>query len=78
MGKGSNACKRNQARERKNVEVKAGKSQLKANKEALNVICKVCYTVFMQTQSVAQLAEHAQNKHNKDVKECFPDKFLNP
>ncbi|KOB64251.1 hypothetical protein PFHG_05566 [Plasmodium falciparum HB3] len=41
MGKGSNACKRNQARERKNVEVKGGKSQLKANKEALNVTCKV-------------------------------------
>ncbi|CAA9990818.1 conserved protein, unknown function [Plasmodium knowlesi strain H] len=75
MGKGSNACKRNQARERKNVEVKAAKSQLKANKDALSVICKVCYTVFMQTQSIAQLAEHAQNKHNKDVKECFPDKF---
>ncbi|KNG75929.1 hypothetical protein PFMG_02211 [Plasmodium falciparum IGH-CR14] len=68
MGKGSNACKRNQARERKNVEVKGGKSQLKANKEALNVTCK--------TQSISQLAEHAGNKHNKDVKECFPQKFI--
>ncbi|CXJ15792.1 conserved protein, unknown function [Plasmodium berghei] len=75
MGKGSNACKRNQARERKTVEVKGGKSQIKANQEALNVICKVCYTAFMKTQSISQLAEHAQNRHRKDVKECFPDKF---
>ncbi|KOB85222.1 hypothetical protein PFDG_00630 [Plasmodium falciparum Dd2] len=54
--------KRNQARERKNVEVKGGKSLLKANKEALNVTCEVCYTVFMQTQSISQLAEHAEKK----------------
>lgn len=29
----------------------------------------------MKTQSISQLAEHAQNRHRKDVKECFPDKF---
>lgn len=75
MGKGGNVCKRNQARERKIKQSKEPKSQLKAKQEALNVTCKICYTVFMKTQSIAQLAEHAENKHKKDVKECFPQKF---
>ncbi|KAL8435284.1 hypothetical protein Efla_002539 [Eimeria flavescens] len=33
----------------------------------------VCLQPFMKTQSSAQLAEHAKNKHSKTLDECFPD-----
>ncbi|CDJ39205.1 hypothetical protein, conserved [Eimeria tenella] len=74
MGKGSNACKRNTARLR--ADDKAGKepkSQLKTNQAAMSIKCRVCMQPFMKTQSPSQLSEHARNKHNKALEDCFPD-----
>eukprot|EP00070_Physeter_catodon_P036397 XP_028343291.1 uncharacterized protein At2g23090-like [Physeter catodon] len=74
MGKGSNACKKNTTRSRaEETKQKEPKSQLKSNQAAMSIKCKVCLQPFMKTQSVAQLNEHATNKHNKSVNECFPD-----
>ncbi|CBZ55346.1 conserved hypothetical protein [Neospora caninum Liverpool] len=74
MGKGSNACKKNTARARADeAKTKEPKSQLKSNQAAMSIKCKICMQPFMKTQSVAQLNEHATNKHNKTVAECFPD-----
>ncbi|KAI3657572.1 hypothetical protein MP638_002684, partial [Amoeboaphelidium occidentale] len=38
----------------------AGKSQLKQNQQALNIICKICRQAYMLTASTKILEEHAQ------------------
>ncbi|KFG56274.1 hypothetical protein TGFOU_314800 [Toxoplasma gondii FOU] len=66
--------KKNTARARADeAKSKEPKSQLKSNQAAMSIKCKVCMQPFMKTQSVAQLNEHAANKHNKTVAECFPE-----
>ncbi|KAI8143625.1 At2g23090 like protein [Fennellomyces sp. T-0311] len=52
---------------------KEAKSQLKVNAAAKNIVCKTCFQTFLTTASEKLLQEHASNKHNKTVKECFPD-----
>ncbi|KAI9474043.1 MAG: At2g23090 like protein [Benjaminiella poitrasii] len=48
-------------------------SQLKTNQAAKNIICKTCFQTFLCTSREKALTEHAANKHNKTMKECFPD-----
>lgn len=74
MGGGNaqkSAAKRakNQAKEKK----KGAGSQLKVNASANTIVCKVCYNSFMCTASATILAEHAKNKHEKTLTQCFPD-----
>ncbi|KAI8324357.1 DUF1909-domain-containing protein [Martensiomyces pterosporus] len=47
-------------------------SQLKVNQKAMSVVCQVCRTQFLCTISAKALEEHAENKHSKTIKECFP------
>ncbi|KAL1932061.1 hypothetical protein VTP01DRAFT_9117 [Rhizomucor pusillus] len=56
-------------------QAKAPNSQLKVNEAAKNVICGVCRQPFLCTSREKLLTEHAQNKHNKTIKECFPSKY---
>ncbi|ORZ00589.1 hypothetical protein BCR43DRAFT_485467 [Syncephalastrum racemosum] len=56
---------------------KEAKSQLKTNVAAKNIICGVCKQTFLCTSREKALNEHASNKHDKTVKECFPD-FVAP
>jgi hypothetical protein len=76
MGKG-NVAKAAQKRERnakKNAaSKKGGTSQLKNNEKAKTIICDVCMVSFMCTASRDHLAEHAENRHNKTMQECFPN-----
>ncbi|ORE10612.1 DUF1909-domain-containing protein, partial [Rhizopus microsporus var. microsporus] len=62
-------------RNAKQNQKKDGASQLKANAAAKNIICKTCFQTFLCTSREKALTEHAQNKHNKTMKECFPGKF---
>ncbi|KAL7067415.1 hypothetical protein ACR3K2_21900 [Cryptosporidium serpentis] len=74
MGKGGNACKRTQDRERKAANVpKEGKSQLKVNAEAMSLKCNVCLQPFMKVQTGPLLKQHWEAKHpKKTFEECFP------
>lgn len=74
MGKGANACKRNQARDRKDKSsAKEPKSQLKSNVAAMTVKCQICLQPFMPTQNRSQLQSHIDGKHSsKSFEECFP------
>ncbi|KAF8306042.1 DUF1909-domain-containing protein [Clavulina sp. PMI_390] len=69
-----NGAKAQQKRERNaKAAGSGGKSTLKANEAAKNIICKVCFATFLQTSRAPALLEHATNKHNKPGSECFPD-----
>ncbi|KAI8979467.1 At2g23090 like protein [Mycotypha africana] len=69
-----NGAKAQQKRERNAKNQKASaSSQLKANNAAKNIICKTCFQTFLCTSREKALSEHAENKHNKAIKECFPD-----
>jgi hypothetical protein len=71
MGNGAKAAMR---RDRQGKDGKAeAKSQLKVNEKAKNIICVTCRTTFLCTAKAKALEEHAQNKHSKTLKECFPD-----
>ncbi|KAI9012566.1 At2g23090 like protein [Phycomyces blakesleeanus] len=52
---------------------KAANSQLKVNEAAKNIICKQCFQTFLCTSREKALTEHAENKHGKTMKDCFPD-----
>ncbi|KAI8890079.1 DUF1909-domain-containing protein [Backusella circina FSU 941] len=69
-----NGAKAQQKRERnaKNSKKENG-SQLKVNETAKNIICKTCFQTFLCTSREKALTEHAENKHSKTMKECFPD-----
>ncbi|KAK6587985.1 hypothetical protein RS030_71126 [Cryptosporidium xiaoi] len=75
MGKGGNACKRNQCRERKVAAgSKEGKSQLKVNAEAMSLKCQICLQPFMKVQTGPLLKQHWEAKHPKKAfHECFPE-----
>ncbi|KAI0009430.1 DUF1909-domain-containing protein [Xylariaceae sp. FL0662B] len=67
-----NGAKAQQKRERNQKDSKVAKSQLKTNVKAMDIQCDICKSTFLKTTRAPQLNEHAQNKHNKSIKECFP------
>ncbi|RIB06429.1 hypothetical protein C2G38_2217148 [Gigaspora rosea] len=70
MGNGQKAQhKRERA---KGSAQKTASSQLKTNEAAKTVICKVCRNTFLCTVRQKALKEHAENKHSKNLEECFP------
>ncbi|KAM7207732.1 DUF1909 domain containing protein [Naviculisporaceae sp. PSN 640] len=75
---GGNGAKAAQKRER-NAKNAAGtaKSQLKVNEAAKDIQCDTCKATFLKTTREKALTEHATNKHNKTLKECFPN-FVAP
>ncbi|KAI8329225.1 At2g23090 like protein [Chlamydoabsidia padenii] len=70
MGNGQKAQMK---RERNAKAAKGPASQLKVNAAAKNIICKTCFQTFLCTSREKALTEHAENKHNKKMSECFPD-----
>ncbi|KAI8344963.1 At2g23090 like protein [Blakeslea trispora] len=69
-----NGAKAQMKRERNAKSAKKeNSSQLKTNQAAKNIICKTCFQTFLCTSREKALSEHAENKHNKTIKECFPD-----
>ncbi|MBW0483650.1 hypothetical protein O181_023365 [Austropuccinia psidii MF-1] len=71
---GGNGAKAAQKRERLNAKAagSTAKSQLKVNEAAKNIQCKVCFQTFLQTSREPALKEHAENKHKKNLVDCFP------
>ncbi|KAJ9123352.1 hypothetical protein QFC22_001551 [Naganishia vaughanmartiniae] len=52
---------------------KGGASQLKTNTASQSIQCKTCFQTFQSTAKVAELTQHAENKHsNKAKADCFP------
>lgn len=76
---GGNAQKSATARARKLEKDKAsGKGSQKAQNEAAkNIVCQICRSTFLCTSSQKNLEEHSSNKHNKTLKECFPNFSVN-
>ncbi|GAA99781.1 uncharacterized protein L969DRAFT_52118 [Mixia osmundae IAM 14324] len=72
---GGNGAKSAEARKRAEAKAKSnagGKSQLKSNAASLTIQCKTCLQTFQQTTKAPMLEEHAQNRHSKGLKDCFP------
>ncbi|KAL1855755.1 hypothetical protein VTK73DRAFT_8487 [Phialemonium thermophilum] len=70
---GGNGAKAAQKRERNQKEAKGtAKSQLKVNAAAMDIQCVTCKATFLKTSREKALTEHATNKHNKTLAECFP------
>ncbi|KAM0091300.1 hypothetical protein ACP6JD_005283 [Aspergillus fumigatus] len=81
MGNGAKAASK---RERKAKDTKStATSQLKApvdileadkkqNEAAKDIICLTCRQTFLKTTRAPALTEHASNKHNKTLQDCFP------
>ncbi|KAI8869972.1 DUF1909-domain-containing protein [Ramicandelaber brevisporus] len=61
-------------KQERNAKAGAGnaKSQLKTNEKAKNIICATCKQAFMCNIRGPALTEHALNKHNKTLADCFP------
>ncbi|WFD49436.1 hypothetical protein GLX27_004117 [Malassezia furfur] len=72
MGNGARAQQKRERNAKANAS-KDPKSQLKANEAAKNVICQVCRQTFLMTVREPALKQHAENKHSKTVKDCFPN-----
>ncbi|KAJ2920264.1 hypothetical protein MD484_g59, partial [Candolleomyces efflorescens] len=71
MGNGAKAA---QKRERNGDKGKGNaKSQLKVNEAAKTIVCTVCKQPFMNTTRAPALETHAQSKHDKGLKDCFPN-----
>ncbi|RHZ89689.1 hypothetical protein Glove_12g35 [Diversispora epigaea] len=51
---------------------KSATSQLKTNEAARTTICQVCRNSFLCTVRQKALTEHAENKHQKKLEDCFP------
>ncbi|KNZ71455.1 hypothetical protein J132_09780, partial [Termitomyces sp. J132] len=67
-------AKAQQKRERnadKNA-AKGSKSQSKVNEAAKSIVCSDCRQSFLITTRAPALTEHAQNRHNKTMEQCFP------
>ena len=43
------------------------------NEAAKDIICQVCRSTFLKTTRGPALTEHAANKHNKTLQDCFPN-----
>ncbi|KAJ5725069.1 uncharacterized protein N7483_006426 [Penicillium malachiteum] len=68
-----NGAKANMKRERNAKNAKTGPtSQNKTNEKAMNIQCQTCKQTFLQTTKAPALLEHASNKHNKGLADCFP------
>ncbi|GJN70440.1 zinc-binding domain-containing protein [Purpureocillium lilacinum] len=67
-----NGAKAQQKRDRNQKDTKVAKSQTKVNQKALTIQCQVCKATFLQTTKAPALLEHASNKHNKGLADCFP------
>ncbi|PWI73326.1 uncharacterized protein PCL_10341 [Purpureocillium lilacinum] len=65
-------AKAQQKRDRNQKDTKVAKSQTKVNQKALTIQCQVCKATFLQTTKAPALLEHASNKHNKGLADCFP------
>ncbi|CAO3700715.1 unnamed protein product [Rhizopus stolonifer] len=72
MGNGAKAQMKRDRNAKQNQK-KNGNSQLKTNVAAKNIICKTCFQTFLCTSREKALTEHAENKHSKTMKDCFPD-----
>ncbi|KXX80461.1 hypothetical protein MMYC01_202906 [Madurella mycetomatis] len=71
---GGNGAKAAQKRARnKEKAAPVAKSQLKSNTAAMNIVCNVCKQTFLSTSRAPQLTQHAENKHNSTLTQCFPD-----
>lgn len=42
------------------------------NEAAKDIICMTCRSTFLKTTRAPALTEHAANKHNKTLQDCFP------
>ena len=81
MGKGSNVSKTNAARAKAAIRAAeegkggGGASGMKERAGNLSVVCQICRTAFMASQSRSQLQAHVDAKHAKDgsYDKCFPD-----
>ncbi|GFF64737.1 hypothetical protein CNMCM8694_004005 [Aspergillus lentulus] len=71
MGNGAKAASKRD-RNAKDAKVTAKKSQLRSNEAAKDIICITCRQTFLKTTRAPALTEHASNKHNKTLQECFP------
>ncbi|KAJ5747723.1 uncharacterized protein N7511_009419 [Penicillium nucicola] len=69
MGNGAKATMK---RERNQKDAKTAKSQTKSNEKACSIMCQTCRQTFLQTTKAPALLEHASNKHNKGLADCFP------
>ncbi|OJJ58090.1 hypothetical protein ASPSYDRAFT_46081 [Aspergillus sydowii CBS 593.65] len=70
---GNQGAKAASKRERNAKDAKgAGKSQLKSNEAAKDIMCMVCRSTFLKTTRGPALTEHASNKHSKTLQDCFP------
>ncbi|KAF4125156.1 4F5 protein family [Geosmithia morbida] len=67
-----NGAKAQQKRERNAKDQKTAKSQLKTNQQACDIQCVVCKSTFLRTTKAPALKEHAENKHSKQLADCFP------
>ncbi|KDN44927.1 DUF1909-domain-containing protein [Tilletiaria anomala UBC 951] len=68
-----NGAKAQQKRERNAKDSKKGPtSQLKVNEAAKNIQCMTCRQTFLATTRSPALIQHAQDRHSKTLKECFP------
>ncbi|OQD70260.1 hypothetical protein PENDEC_c025G06816 [Penicillium decumbens] len=67
-----NGAKASMKRERNQKDAKSAKSQIKSNEKAMSIQCQVCRQTFLQTTKAPALLEHASNKHNKGLADCFP------
>ncbi|KAJ1643358.1 hypothetical protein J3B02_001118 [Coemansia erecta] len=73
-----NGAKAQMKRERNGKAAsKEPSSQLKVNAAAKNIKCSVCFSDFLCTSRAKQLEEHAMNKHNKSLNDCFAG-FVEP
>ncbi|KAI9899107.1 hypothetical protein N3K66_005568 [Trichothecium roseum] len=70
MGNGNRAQQKRERNAKDNTKV--AKSQLKTNAQACDIICQTCRSTFLKTTKAPALTEHATNKHNKTIEECFP------
>ncbi|GAA5854396.1 hypothetical protein JCM3775_000798 [Rhodotorula graminis] len=68
-----NGAKAQQKRERNAKEAKKGPtSQKAANAAQMNIICTICRQSFFVTTKAPDLQQHADSKHSKQLKDCFP------
>mmetsp|Transcript_11053 Transcript_11053/g.18078 ORF Transcript_11053/g.18078 Transcript_11053/m.18078 type:complete len:80 (-) Transcript_11053:267-506(-) len=74
MGR-TNANKAQQKRERNAAKSTEGAaaSQLKANQQALSVVCTICRQPFICTVQTGELQKHQETKHaGETFAKCFP------
>ncbi|EKM83415.1 hypothetical protein AGABI1DRAFT_32833, partial [Agaricus bisporus var. burnettii JB137-S8] len=69
---GARAAQKRERNAGKN-EPKGAKSQMKVNEAAKSIVCVTCRQAFLITTRAPALEEHAKNRHDKTMAECFPD-----